>query len=566
MNKMRTGLLTAVALFAFFIVKAGERKLLTSEIGVSHIVHEGFELNWTTSVPTSFHITITQLEDNKQWDIQDLNYTDKHTYVFSSGLPGKIYKADFVFTDNEGNSEKHQACYATQSSSTGKITVYFNHQVNTNVATTQNAIYLNKAVDDTLINYINRADSTIDIAIYNSDGPSTSSSNPLSDIAQALNNAYSRGVKIRIVYNQDTQNDMLSLLNSNIPKQISPVPDFTYGLMHNKFVVIDANATDQNTSYVWTGSCNWTRTQINSDKNNVIIIQDQSLAQAYKLEFEEMWGSTGITPNSTVAKFGPFKTDNTPHYFNIGGRNVESYFSPSDGTTQKIINVLNSANSDIEIATMSPTRDDIRDAIVNKYNGGLHAIHVLEDDGSYTGDDFTTYQSTLPSGQAVLWSPQSYTMHHKFCIVDEHLTASDPIVLTGSHNWSSSAQSKNDENTLVVHDSTIANLYYQAFTYLFNSSGGQFYNTVTGLNSSNANPGVYPNPAKGIFYLNLGDLKAEAVSIEIYDVQGRLMDHISKSGLKEINAIHTSNWSNGIYVIKVITGKGIHSSRIQVLN
>ena len=33
------------------------------------------------------------------------------------------------------------------------------------------------------------------------------------------------------------------------------------------------------------------------DRNNVIAIQDQTLAQAYKIEFEEMWGSNTLTPN-----------------------------------------------------------------------------------------------------------------------------------------------------------------------------------------------------------------------------------------------------------------------------
>ena len=125
---------------------------------------------------------------------------------------------------------------------------------------------------------------------------------------------------------------------------------------------------------------NWTAVQIDGpDKNNAIAIQDQALAQAYKTEFEEMWGSNTLTPNTTLSKFGPYKTDNTPHNFVIGGKVVNAYFSPSDGVTAKIVNVINSANTDIEIADMLITRDDIRDALINKYNTGLSTINAVFD-------------------------------------------------------------------------------------------------------------------------------------------------------------------------------------------
>ena len=63
-------------------------------------------------------------------------------------------------------------------------------------------------------------------------------------------------------------------------------------------------------------------------------------------------------------------------------------------------------------------------------------------------------------------------MHHKFMVVDNFDTSSDPLVLLGSHNWSSAAQTKNDENTLIVHDANIVNQYYQSFAYLYLQAGG----------------------------------------------------------------------------------------------
>jgi phosphatidylserine/phosphatidylglycerophosphate/cardiolipin synthase-like enzyme len=60
--------------------------------------------------------------------------------------------------------------------------------------------------------------------------------------------------------------------------------------MHNKFVIIDAD--DAQNAWVLTGSGNWTTGNLISDCNNFIFFQDQSLALAYRLEFEEMWGGT----------------------------------------------------------------------------------------------------------------------------------------------------------------------------------------------------------------------------------------------------------------------------------
>ncbi|MFZ8499104.1 phospholipase D-like domain-containing protein, partial [Staphylococcus aureus] len=82
-----------------------------------------------------------------------------------------------------------------------------------------------------------------------------------------------------------------------------------YTIMHNKFVIIDANTTNPNNAILWTGSTNWTSQQLSTDANNVIIFQDQSIARGYKAEFDEMWGDTSVTSsaNTSLSKFGQFK-------------------------------------------------------------------------------------------------------------------------------------------------------------------------------------------------------------------------------------------------------------------
>jgi phosphatidylserine/phosphatidylglycerophosphate/cardiolipin synthase-like enzyme len=50
-----------------------------------------------------------------------------------------------------------------------------------------------------------------------------------------------------------------------------------------------------------------------------------------------------------------------------------------------------------------------------------------------------------------------YLTHHKFMVVD------GKIVVTGSYNWSYSAEEKNDENLIVVSSPDIARLYEAEF-------------------------------------------------------------------------------------------------------
>jgi phosphatidylserine/phosphatidylglycerophosphate/cardiolipin synthase-like enzyme len=41
-----------------------------------------------------------------------------------------------------------------------------------------------------------------------------------------------------------------------------------------------------------------------------------------------------------------------------------------------------------------------------------------------------------------------------------------------SHNWSTSAETRNDENTLIINDKIVTDQYFQAFAYLYNFAGG----------------------------------------------------------------------------------------------
>lgn len=483
---------------------------LTSPLTITNLSQSGFTLNWETNLAGTtqmFYGYTPSLElgvyNGPAGDVTS------HALTLTGAEPSTLFYVKTFSVKNGDTAFSVVTPVVTVSASTGDIKVYFTGTVDNSVSSGVNAIQLDNAVDDTLINYINRVKYTLDIAIYNFGAAN------ISDIASAINAAYARGVQVRIVVDGSTTNQGVDDLNPSIKKIASPVG---VGIMHNKFVIFDAHSMNPNDPIVWTGSCNWTADNINTDANNIIIIQDQSLALGYELEFNEMWGSTGPDPNAANAKFGSEKSDNTPHVFKIRGLQVYSYFSPSDGVNQKIIDNIGTANSDIEVNTMLITRSDIGYALRDKANIGVNTRVIVNSDG----DCSTTVVNTLTNaiGGNFKKYGESGILHSKAMIVDQSNTQSDPLVLAGSHNWSASANDDNDENTLVIHDATIANIFYQEFMARFAAGTALAVNEI---GSGKQEIGIYPNPATNNITITLPETARDGVTVRIFNRLGQLV-------------------------------------------
>jgi phosphatidylserine/phosphatidylglycerophosphate/cardiolipin synthase-like enzyme len=303
-------------------------------------------------------------------------------------------------------------------------------------------------------------------------------------------------------------------------------------------------------SYVWTGSTNLTNGQVNLDPNSVIIIQDKSLAKAYTLEFDEMFGSTGPNPSLTDAKFGPYKTDNTPHLFEIGGRDIECYFSPSDGTNSYILRTIDSAETNMSICTMLITRSDIGYAIQDAVDNRNVATKILVNSEGQCSQTVWALLKGLLGNDMVEDNKKPGIMHHKYMIADEG-TNSDPTLLMGSHNWSNSANNKNDENTLIIHDDTLANVYYQAFKKRFDEN-------YVGIDVNNfaSSVKIFPNPSNGQFNVEIETENNLAADFIVYDLTGRIVYSEQKaihSGMNTIS-INMEGIASGTYVLQMKNG------------
>ena len=220
----------------------------------------------------------------------------EHTVSLENLEDGTIYYVQAFSNTEEENAYSALYAFATQSTSSGKIRLCFNNSIDTNVATIENAQFSGVYTNDSIKAYIDKAMHTLDVAVYNHSDAM---------ITTAINDAYDRGVRVRYITCESTATMALGSLNDNIPVLERPE---VMGIMHNKFIIIDADVADS--TWVLSGSTNWTSEQIFNDPNHIIMVQDQSVARTYELEFNEMWGSDGDEPDAANAKFGSDKSNN----------------------------------------------------------------------------------------------------------------------------------------------------------------------------------------------------------------------------------------------------------------
>ncbi len=493
----------------------------------------------------------------------------QHSGTLTNLLPATVYYVQAVSINSVGRSESRVVPMITASLSTGKIRNYFNNTVdNTLALPNNNALYLNNGhAADTLARYINRATTTLDIAIYNWNSQV---------ILTAVNAAFARNVRVRVIYEDDNANVSI---NGSYPNGLNPsinkVPrpnafgtTNTSSIMHNKFVVIDANDANPNIPWVWTGSMNWTSAQLSTDRNNVIAVQDQSLARVYTIEFEEMWGSATATPGTPL--FGSRKTDNTPHELLIGGRRVESYFSPTDNVNAQLLRTIATADNDMHVESMLITRADLGRAIANQAtsrNITACSDAYVNDTSGTAGFAFRLIKAGL--GSRAIIKRTNGIMHHKTLIVDAGASQSDPTVFVGSHNWTNSADTENDENTLIVHDAQVTNRYYQEYSARIAQENQGF--TACRLVLATRAGAVpistmqaYPNPAHGSVNLRLTTAGAHTATVLVRDMTGRVVSERTQSFDGTNLTVDATTLKAGLYLIQVTTPETVQTSRVVV--
>jgi phosphatidylserine/phosphatidylglycerophosphate/cardiolipin synthase-like enzyme len=401
------------------------------------------------------------------------------------------------------------------------IEVCFNHQVDASFSDgSKPAGTLPSSIETQVISLIDQTHQRLDIAVYNAGSYL---------IIDAIKRAVQRGVQVRYITDDGTSNTVLDGITS------FPIL-FRHGdgIMHNKFMIGDVE--DLEKAFLWTGSTNWTLNQLNSDPNHAYVIRDQALAFNYELEFDEMWGA-GL--NHGGSRIGDAKTDNTAHEFSFNNSRIESCFSPSDEPDGHILRALSTADYQVEIGLLLLTSQTLLDEIIRLHDQGVD-IRVILDDEASSADAVSSLKA---DGIPVAIHDPSPIFHHKYAVIDEGHPDSDPQVVTGSHNWTFSADHINDENTLIIHDQAMANIFRQEFEARWKEifvSGVDDMGFVSHL--------IYPNPVHtGFQFYNPLE---ELCQLTLVNLDGRSVQQFTAGAGQTIQCRLMGDLPSGYYALR----------------
>ena len=313
--------------------------------------------------------------------------------------------------------------------------VYF-----TNPLTINDPNNYSASIEQKLIDHINAARTSIHIASFEFD---------LTPVAEALIAAHNRGVDVRWVTDDDHgliadtepgHGQFAVLRNAGIEVRSDDRTD----LMHNKFWIFDSEI-------LWTGSTNITKNGIFVQDNNTIVFSSPELATIYEREFQEMWNG----------QFGP----RSPSQLNeqslvLNGTPIRVIFTSEDPALESlIIPMVSGANSSVRFLAFSFTDFPLADAMIQRAKAGVSVAGVIDktQSGGQGSELGTLFCAQIPVRQ----DGNRQFMHNKVIIID------DRYVITGSLNFSTSAEESNDENVIVIDNPDIARLYVQDFDRVY---------------------------------------------------------------------------------------------------
>jgi len=291
-------------------------------------------------------------------------------------------------------------------------------------------------MDDALVADIVHAQHSIQLASFDLD---------LASIADALITAHQRGVAVQVTIDGENLTDPVvsAVLGELEDAGVAVFYDRRSAFMHNKVVVIDRRI-------VWSGSWNLTTNDTFRNNNNMLRIEHPQLAAAYRAMLDQIHVGAGGPANTHRRKRPTIA---------FGDAAVRAMFAPVDPITGEIIKQINVAQTHVQVLAFAFTSDAIAQALVDAQARGVQVRVVMERRNMKgTGSQFAMLRD---AGIDVLADGNCFVMHHKLMVIDNART------ITGSFNFTDAAQEQNDENVLLIDDTSVAALYNAEFERVY---------------------------------------------------------------------------------------------------
>ena len=126
---------------------------------------------------------------------------------------------------------------------------------------------------------------------------------------------------------------------------------------------------------------------------------------------------------------------------------VEVGFSPEGTARSLVLKTINSAQHRIRMISYSFTAPDIMQALASAKKRGVDVKIVVDERGNRNKSSLAAMNFIVNQGIPLRTDKHYPIQHDKTIIVD------DQTVETGSFNYTASAERRNSENVLVIHNS-----------------------------------------------------------------------------------------------------------------
>lgn len=326
-------------------------------------------------------------------------------------------------------------------------------------------------------------------------------------VAQALKDALDRGVDVKLVIDAKEnagnfpRDENIAMVNdTGLDTVVTLREARASAIAHNKFMVLLKGKTKK-PAETWTGSTNISQGGIHGQTNVGHWVRDEATAAAFKAYWDllqtDPGAAAGDERSEAMKKNAEFKKKvvalaKEPKSLKDIPKGITTVFSPRSSIdvlnlyVDLLDNATTSGNITLAFGVNKAFRENLTDhtpkspilfMLLEKKDEAnpkstapfvaLNAANnIYEAWGSFL--DEPVYQWTREINNRILQlnTHVSY-VHSKFLLRDP--LGDDPIVVTGSANFSDASTKENDENMIIVRgDTRVADIYFTEFNRLFN--------------------------------------------------------------------------------------------------
>lgn len=276
-------------------------------------------------------------------------------------------------------------------------------------------------------------------------------------------------------------------------------------ISHNKFIILLENGKPVQ---VWTGSTNMTDGGIFGHSNVGHIVRDSDVAAKYLEYWEHLKDDPAMARKEADDQIRPFNEDHTPVPDDEPpAKRTIAIFSPRRTLTalEWYAELMDKAQTAVFMTAafgvggvfeevFAEDRDYLRYLLLEKEDNNMDRLTRDIDNRIAVGNVLgkTAFEDWLRER----FQPERLTglnknvkfIHTKYALIDP--LSEDPIVITGSANFSDASTRRNDENMLIIRgDTRVADIYLGEFMRLFNHF---FFRMVAASNGNGGGEGDHP--------------------------------------------------------------------------